>query len=443
MDYDVEKLQEAHAHTKDNEIEILSSQECGCIFCRSHFSARAVNDWDDSNMHTQALCPECGMPSLIGDASGFPVTDKEFLKQMNLAFFGPDYISKHPEAARIYLDRYYAKKITHNPKNEKLAVSYLKTLVDNGDEKAILTLASFYAEGGEFGKKNTAKALELLSSPVLKTHPDALCDYGTLLLGEAEASEKYWRAFEAFSKATALGSQNGAFFLAQCYLFGIYCDKDPEFGLNLLHNHFGDVYLDFIEDSNLSLTFMNYTYRIGLCYADGIGTEINEERAIRYLLMAHYAYQVGTKDYPNPELDAMNEEAVNRINQIARAKDFHKGEAVFDQYTFYDSLVDISDGMVPITLVHASYDPNTHDLDLELELSSPLIYVDLGSLSCGIVEGRTHWHFTDINGFSGKEGAVFNRIFTPEDGVWAFTSSQNNDPVMVISFDRNGDEDGE
>jgi len=33
------------------------------------------------------MCPECGIDSVIGDASGFPIADEAFLKRMHSIWF--------------------------------------------------------------------------------------------------------------------------------------------------------------------------------------------------------------------------------------------------------------------------------------------------------------------------------------------------------------------
>lgn len=440
MSYQPEELEKAHSHCLDNEIEILSSSVCGCFFCRSHFSAREVNDWDNSAGHSQALCPECGMPAVIGDASGLPVEDKVFLKEMNLAYFGPDYIATHPEAAQVYLDRYFGGKITHNQKNEKLAVTYLQTLADNGDEKAMITLASYYQDGGHFGRKNTSKAIKILSSPALKCNPEALVNLGTLYFSMPASPETDAQAYECYAKASALGSMEGAFFFAQCYLFGVACSKDPEFGLNLLLTNFIDVYEGFLSGQESINVFINYCYRIAICFQDGVGAEINLDRALRFLLMASFALskESDTLSERNKEI---SEEIFRRISVIAKEKNYKKGDYVLDQFTFYDTLIDASDALRPIRLVHSEFDPSSHELDMELEFSAPMLFVDIGSLTCGVLNGTTHWRFTGISAFQGHDGETFTRIFTPLDGTWVFVKESNLDPVMIITFQNEEDEE--
>jgi len=76
--------QKAHKHSSNHKDEVLSSQKCGCFFCIEIFTPDAINEWVDGGR--TALCPYCGIDSLIGDKSEYPVT-KNFLKSMNKVWF--------------------------------------------------------------------------------------------------------------------------------------------------------------------------------------------------------------------------------------------------------------------------------------------------------------------------------------------------------------------
>jgi hypothetical protein len=78
----------AHKNSFDNRDEIRVSSLCGCFFCLSIFAPAEVVDWQDEKGGTSAtaLCPMCGIDSVIGSASGFPITE-DFLKKMNKRWF--------------------------------------------------------------------------------------------------------------------------------------------------------------------------------------------------------------------------------------------------------------------------------------------------------------------------------------------------------------------
>jgi hypothetical protein len=78
------ELEVAHKHSSNHRDEILASERCGCFYCLGIFSPNEIRDWID---HGQtAICPHCPVDSVIGDASGFPIT-RGFLEQMHAYWF--------------------------------------------------------------------------------------------------------------------------------------------------------------------------------------------------------------------------------------------------------------------------------------------------------------------------------------------------------------------
>lgn len=78
-------LKYAHNHSIYNREEIKRSCKAGCFYCTKVFLAKSIKDWTDDDK--TALCPKCGIDSMIGDASGFELT-RAFLAQMNATYFG-------------------------------------------------------------------------------------------------------------------------------------------------------------------------------------------------------------------------------------------------------------------------------------------------------------------------------------------------------------------
>lgn len=83
-------IRRAHARSINHRTEIEASTTCGCFHCSATFPPADIRKWTDTNeppaRHT-ALCPVCGIDSVIGDAAGFAITP-EFLAEMNLWWFG-------------------------------------------------------------------------------------------------------------------------------------------------------------------------------------------------------------------------------------------------------------------------------------------------------------------------------------------------------------------
>ena len=69
----------AHKHSSKHRSEILASEVCGCFFCMEQYGPDEIKEWIDKD--ETALCPKCQIDSVIGTASGFPITD-EFLREM-------------------------------------------------------------------------------------------------------------------------------------------------------------------------------------------------------------------------------------------------------------------------------------------------------------------------------------------------------------------------
>jgi hypothetical protein len=82
-------LMRAHKHSANHRAEIEASARCGCFYCIETYEPSAIEDWIDDvgGVGTTAQCPRCGIDSVIGDASGFPISEK-FLREMHEHWFG-------------------------------------------------------------------------------------------------------------------------------------------------------------------------------------------------------------------------------------------------------------------------------------------------------------------------------------------------------------------
>ena len=78
----------AHRHSSRHRGEILDSRMCGCFHCCETFAPADVTEWTDERdgVGQTAFCPRCGIDSVIGSASGYPITH-DFLKQMQERWF--------------------------------------------------------------------------------------------------------------------------------------------------------------------------------------------------------------------------------------------------------------------------------------------------------------------------------------------------------------------
>ena len=78
----------AHRHSIHHRQEILASQQCGCFYCGAIFSPEQIQRWTDEfeGIGDTAICPHCGIDSVIGSESGYPVTPV-FLTKMQQHWF--------------------------------------------------------------------------------------------------------------------------------------------------------------------------------------------------------------------------------------------------------------------------------------------------------------------------------------------------------------------
>jgi len=74
----------AHKNCSRHRSEIERSERCGCFYCLESFLPGEIKDWTDDD--TTAMCPRCGIDSVIGSASGFSLSE-EFLRRMHHYWF--------------------------------------------------------------------------------------------------------------------------------------------------------------------------------------------------------------------------------------------------------------------------------------------------------------------------------------------------------------------
>ena len=87
-------VEKAHTHSIRNEPELRASAQCGCFHCLALFPPAAIADWiteapTRGGRPRTALCPHCGIDSVIGSASQFPI-EHAFLERMQAYWFSAD-----------------------------------------------------------------------------------------------------------------------------------------------------------------------------------------------------------------------------------------------------------------------------------------------------------------------------------------------------------------
>lgn len=82
--FDLFEIKEAHKTSIRHRNILRDSDACGCFCCLDMFDYKNIDDWCDNG--DTALCPSCGIDSVIGSASGYPIT-QPFLEAMKKYWF--------------------------------------------------------------------------------------------------------------------------------------------------------------------------------------------------------------------------------------------------------------------------------------------------------------------------------------------------------------------
>ena len=72
-------------HASNHRAELDLSAHCGCFSCFRRFVTADIRAWIDKDQ--TALCPRCGIDSVIGAAAGFTLDDR-FLRSLSLFSVG-------------------------------------------------------------------------------------------------------------------------------------------------------------------------------------------------------------------------------------------------------------------------------------------------------------------------------------------------------------------
>lgn len=80
----------AHRFSSGHMETLKKDSVCGCFYCLRIFNPSEIEEWiiDDNPIDKDgtAICPHCGIDSVIGESSGFPITT-DFLRGMKKCWF--------------------------------------------------------------------------------------------------------------------------------------------------------------------------------------------------------------------------------------------------------------------------------------------------------------------------------------------------------------------
>jgi len=74
----------AHHFSSFHRKELEQDSTCGCFNCFEIFNPSKITEWCDNG--ETALCPYCGIDSVIGESSGFAISEL-LLKGMHKEWF--------------------------------------------------------------------------------------------------------------------------------------------------------------------------------------------------------------------------------------------------------------------------------------------------------------------------------------------------------------------
>jgi RimJ/RimL family protein N-acetyltransferase len=81
---------DAHRFSNNHRVQLEKDSICGCFYCGKIFAPAEINEWiiedNPSDRLGTAICPYCEIDSVIGESSGYPITDK-FMDAMNKIWF--------------------------------------------------------------------------------------------------------------------------------------------------------------------------------------------------------------------------------------------------------------------------------------------------------------------------------------------------------------------
>lgn len=420
-------------HATNNEIEIVKSKKCGCYFCQSTFSARRVKDWLSDSRGVSALCPECGMDTVLGDASGLEINER-LLQEMGEHYFS-EQVSL--QAAKAYVARYEEGRIGKTAHSDRLYAGYLERLSRAGDGKATLSLARLYLWGSPGTEKDGVKAQSYLRSPLLLVDAEALADltwlyaYGKLGLDKQEQAR---RALETAAKACALGSLKAAYLLSAFYMEGHNVEKDPVLAYRLLDENFGDVYARFVYDHKGGEDFIFYNYALARDYEHGLGTERYPMLSARHYLLALFALLNPLPgDYVCPQALSLQGQVEAGLKRVISELSLSQGSPIYDQDTYFDSFADNGGDDAPKTLRVLSYNKEEGKLSFEVGYPSAPLIVDIAMLYCGYVAGNIRWDFSHIASAKFAQGDLrFERVDNPSDEFWEFVHVDEQGQESVV-----------
>lgn len=452
MEFTWEEFEDIYKHTKNNEIEIFQSKKCGCLFCTSIFDARKVNEWSGDGKNASAICPHCGMNTLIGDKSGHQIDKSTILNASNFIFHNPEEIfDNHPELINKYIECYEKKEIIENENSEALYKHFLYLKVTKEEDPvSAYKIAEMYEFGTRYTAKNYPLAINYYLHPGLKNSSHALARLG---ICDNEYYSDHSSYYTKVSKATALGSLYGICYLSDIYMSGKLDEKDPDFAFSILENAFIACFIEtrYKNIGNRLPAMVCMAYRIGNAYEKGAGCAKDDRKAAIIYLIGDIFYKNAVKlGVANLESGACHKRLQSALKRVAKRNNYEFNQVSLDEETFFDSLEPFTRNndmvnytyTIPfpmlITIRPDDYDESSKMFSFTTKYhpGEPLI-VDPRHLFCAFGEEELSWTFenvVDVNYVEEAEETVFHKVVRNEDSIVFYANDKGDERVILEVF---------
>ena len=247
----------------------------------------------------------CGVLTYFGDMYGEDSNEKFFEFCKNMYEENPSNLEAGFQTALCYLDSIGTKK------DEEYAVGLLNELVEKGCINAADVLADIYYEGSEVTCQDIKRALQLYKFAADNNNAHAQTCLGISYKDGKGVEADIKKSIEYFESAVAQNDRVAMYHLAMIYANGNGVSKDYDKAIELLTKSSdlgyssASVQLGLLyqygqgveKDGKKAFELYNYAYNngntnialmefIGKCYKDGIGTDVNYEKALEFLSIA-------------------------------------------------------------------------------------------------------------------------------------------------------------
>lgn len=455
-----EEFDKILSHTVNNEIEILQSKKCGCIFCGHTFEAKSIKNWTSVKNKASAICPACGMNMIVGDSSGYSI-NKKWVGEVSsfILDYPEDIFEKHHEIIDRYIECYEKKLIPENEFNESRYKHYLFLgVTKDNDPRSAYKIGEIFDFGTPYTKADPKVACNYYCHPALRPDSHAMARYG--ICSYRADPKNAFLCYSLISKSTALGSLYGISYLYDIYLEGKIDRKDHDFAFTVLSNAFLATFQEYYyrNAKGFETVLTCLAYRMGYSFEKGIIVPKNEDIAIAYYLLTDFIYKGSVKNARNTlENDYYHKLSQTRLKRLAKKFNCKVGNPILNESTFFAS-------MIPLTYFNGNKIQTNHLQFPDLTFVSPEEYdeeskrftftircqsfnpliIDVDNLYCDFDEGPLIWCFENVKEvdyyYDDQDEVIFSKLELC-DGKLTFYSHDNGKDLVVLEviFENEGD----